>query len=495
MSRVLLMLRAWLIPLAYASPVVGVSCLMAPIAIVQGIYAKYYAIPLTTIAAVVLLARLFDAITDPTIGYWSDRYYQKTGNRKPFVLVGGLLVVVSGYFLYVPPEQVSTLYFVICLMLFYLTYTLFDIPHITWGGEIASRVESAGAGAVDKTKIYSLRVAAGYLGLVLFYSIPQLSMFDSSEITPETLRVVALVAGLLSLVLLLVCMNSTPRCSRNQSFPVDVDSKIDKGSSGCNQVTKISRKDVALNSSVTSKNEWRLLLQVFLGNKPFMFFCTAVLLSGIGSGMWYGLIFIYVDSYLGLGSQFAQMFMLSFIAGVFCAPLSYRVALAIGKKNLWILATLLTGACFIYTSQLQPGDTHFYELVLLKMLQTIAFSAAGVVVPSLLSEITDYGRWKYHSDRSATCFAVYTFITKSSLAIAMALGLAVAGWYGFDAAASTHSESSVFGLALAMTWIPLFFSALSLLFIFSIPLTERQYRIVCRRLSRRGPDLSTGLAN
>ena len=74
--------------LAYASPVIGISFLHSPMAVVHSMYAKYFGIGLTTIAVVLLFARLFDAITDPLIGYWSDRYYARTGTRKPFVVWG-----------------------------------------------------------------------------------------------------------------------------------------------------------------------------------------------------------------------------------------------------------------------------------------------------------------------------------------------------------------------------------------------------------------------
>ena len=76
--------------------------LMAPSNIIQGVYAKYFGIPLTTIAAVLILARVFDSITDPLVGFYSDRYHRRVGNRKPFIIIGCVLFVISSYFLFVP---------------------------------------------------------------------------------------------------------------------------------------------------------------------------------------------------------------------------------------------------------------------------------------------------------------------------------------------------------------------------------------------------------
>ena len=68
-------LPMWLKIIAFAMPLIGVTLLLGPvIAVLGGIYAKYYGLSLTSIAAVILAAKLFDAVTDPLIGYYSDRW-------------------------------------------------------------------------------------------------------------------------------------------------------------------------------------------------------------------------------------------------------------------------------------------------------------------------------------------------------------------------------------------------------------------------------------
>ena len=147
----------------------------APIHILQGIYAKYYGFSLTTLASIILLARLFDAITDPLIGYYSDRYARRKGTRKPFILAGGLLLILSAYFLICTywrnvvgeSRNVSVAYFTFWFMALYLAMTLFEIPHSAWASELALT-------SADKAKIFSFRSVAGSLGMVCFYLVPLL---------------------------------------------------------------------------------------------------------------------------------------------------------------------------------------------------------------------------------------------------------------------------------------------------------------------------------
>ena len=84
----------------------------------------------------------------------------------------------------------------------------------------------------------------------------------------------------------------------------------------------------------------------------------------------------------------------------------------------------------------------------------------------MLSDCIDYMRWKDRSETKALYFSIKLFIEKASMALGVAAGLAIAGWYGVDVTASEHSIHAVQGLKLAIAWIPIVLTAVSLLFIF-----------------------------
>ncbi len=431
--------------IAYALPTLAVHLLVAPIGILQGIYAKYFGLALTTIAAVVLAARLFDAITDPLIGYFSDRYRARNGTRKPFVVAGGLLVIICGYFLYVPPQGVSSLYFLGWFLAFFLAWTLFEIPHLAWGGELAGDSD-------EKTKIYTLRMSCLHLGALLFFVVPLLPLFESSEITPQTLEVSVWVMGLFAVPLLYLCVKTVP-----DGYGVQ------------------SPKQQGL----------RQVLKAVLLNRPLVIFLTAYLFMGIGAGMWLGLAFIFIDIYLGLGDKVAFIYILLGLVSIAFSIAAFKLTVWFGKKAVWSAAIIMAAIAVAGNALLQPGEATYGYLLVLAVCAQAGFATALVVAPSLLSDIVDYGMWKFGADRAAMYFSVYTLVTKANAAIGAALGLAIAGWYGFDAAAIEHSAASVFGLRLGIAYIPAVIILIAVAFIALLPLNARRHKAIRRRLQAR----------
>ncbi len=433
----------------YSLPKIAVTSLFAPIYVVQGIYAKHYGVALTTIAGVLLFARLFDAFTDPLIGFISDKYRIKNGTRKPFMIAGGLVLAVSGYFLYSPPAVVSTAYFAFWYIMLYLGLTLFEIPHLAWGGEISPD-------SYQKNQTFFFRTIAASIGLLIFYATPLLPIWDTTEITPDTLHFIAVSSGILLPPLLYICM---------KKVPVGVYS---------------ARERLAGNTAKTVSLRQRLAFVI--DNKPLLLFLCAFVFSGMGLGMWYGMLFIYIDAYLDMGAVFAQAYVVSIIVGIFASFLWLKIANYIGKKQTWILALLLGIASFIYASFLDSNNVTYTGLLILFILSALCLVCVESLPQSMLSDIVDYSTLKYQENRGSSYFALFAFTYKANLALGGALGLAIAGWYGFDPAASTHSAATIGGLMLAVAWVPTLFTGVSMIFIALSPISSRRHFIIRRRL-------------
>ncbi len=65
--------------------------------------------PLFAMGIVMLFVRIVDAVSDPLIGWWSDRTYTRWGRRKPFIVAGCLLMALSQTLIWLPPIHGETI--------------------------------------------------------------------------------------------------------------------------------------------------------------------------------------------------------------------------------------------------------------------------------------------------------------------------------------------------------------------------------------------------
>lgn len=445
--------RNWSRGLFYALPNIGVVFLMGPLTVIQGMYAKYFGLSLATIATVLLLARIFDAVSDPAIGAFSDQYYSRNGSRKIFVVAGGILFVVSSWFLFVPPADVSATYFLLCFLAFYFTHTLFEIPHLAWASEISST-------SLEKNTLYGWRAFSAFFGSLLFFSVPLLPIFETNAFTPQTLRWALLLVAILMLPMLILCVLKVP--NRTGSLSEKNDERSTRG-----------------------KDSLKVLLKLIFNNYPLLWFLTAFFCTSVGTGMWFSLIFLFVESYLNQGDNFALVYVISYGGSILSLVVWTKLAEHLGKSVVWSLAMLIIVIGLIGTSLLSPSVTSIAPLVFCMTLIYSGFVAWTVLAPSLLADIIDYSTWKFDLERTATHFSLYTLSTKTNLAIGGALGLAIAGRYGFDATSTVHSVETVLGLQLAMAWLPTPIVLLSIVFMLLMPINPRRHAIIRRRLDDR----------
>ena len=99
--------------------------------------------------------------------------------------------------------------------------------------------------------------------------------------------------------------------------------------------------------------------------------------------------------------------------------------------------------------------------------------------------ILDYGVLKAENSARGVYFAMHMFMVKVETALGLSLGLALAGWLGFDAVASQQTTEGAFAIRFAMSWLPIVITILGLYFIYKLPLNERRMEIIGRRLGVR----------
>ena len=211
---------------------------------------------------------------------------------------------------------------------------------------------------------------------------------------------------------------------------------------------------------------------------------------GIGVGMWAGMFFIYVDSYLKLGEEFAKISLWGMVVGALAVPVWYRVTLIMGKRKAWLAGMTILMVVFFCTSLLSPEGSGFYELFALNVLMLFGAGSMSVIAGPMLCDAIDYGRLKDHVERNATYFSIFLLLSKMQGAIGGALGMGIAGWFGFDVLASAQTPSALMGLHIGVAWLPALFVGLAMFFIALMPLNEGRMVVIRRRLAGRDESIN-----
>ncbi|MYK84611.1 MAG: MFS transporter, partial [Gammaproteobacteria bacterium] len=93
---------------SYGAPALPLSMTTLPLAVyLPAVYAdsEGFGLSLGFVSLMLVLSRAFDGVTDPVIGFLSDRSRSRWGRRKPFFLLGTPLFVIGVWLLWVPPFE------------------------------------------------------------------------------------------------------------------------------------------------------------------------------------------------------------------------------------------------------------------------------------------------------------------------------------------------------------------------------------------------------
>lgn len=426
----------------FSAAAIPTAMMLSPVGVIlPAFYAKYTTATLASIGAALMFGRLLDAFLDPVVGYLSDITPGKFGRRKPWMLAGSIVAMISVLFLFNPPLDAGGTWYFLTLLGMFTAFTMLDIPHRSWGSELSSDYDT-------RTRISTYLGFAGTLGFVLLLGLPQLPMFDSSDITPKTLHIMGwIIIGAMPLAWVTIFRARENRLVANASPNL-----------------------LALVKSIG-------------GSKPFWNYFAAFVTAGLGNGIHLVLVYMFLDQYLGIGEVVlvsTLTYVLTQLAGL---PLWLKISSYVGKHRAWAIGQALYAIFHFAVLWLPRGPESFYPFLVLTALSGLSTSVLMFAPMAVLGDVVDYDTMKTRVNRSGSFFALQTLVMKANFAVGGALGLFAVALLGFDPKGGNSEEvmdSFVFFFVLA----PQVLSLISCAIIAKFPLDRRRQSIVARKLER-----------
>jgi len=144
-------------------------CALPLYVLMPNLYAREWGVPLATLGALLLAARLLDAVVDPWLGRLSDRLFARSlRSVLVFGAVAAAVLAVGFSLLFIPLVREPTALVVwagVCLLITYLGYSALTVAHQSWGAML-------GGDARQRSHIVAWREGLGLVGVVLAAVIP-----------------------------------------------------------------------------------------------------------------------------------------------------------------------------------------------------------------------------------------------------------------------------------------------------------------------------------
>ena len=443
------------------------------------------------------LPRIFDALTDPIMGFISDNTKSRWGRRRPYIFVGAILSGVLFAVLWqLDPENSQNYnfwYFLIMSMVFLIGNTMFATPLIGLGYEMTSDYN-------ERTRLMAFSQTIGQFAWMIvpwFWVI--ISNTDMLPISAEEISRIASLglsdADAAKTTLEAVQANGVRKlsiivgaaCIILGVLPAFFCKGID--SANMENRKKISFKTIGSNVTDLFKG----IVQVSK-NKPFVKLCGATFLVFNGFQMvaafsFYIIVFyMYNGSYADAGSLPAWFSTVTAIITAFCViPIVSFMANKWGKRNAFIYSTALSIIGYILKWWAFDPENVW---LLFMPIPFMAFGLGGLftLMMSMTADVCDLDELENGMPRKEGTFgAIYWWMVKLGQALALVLGGLVLKMVGFDGAAAQQTMETMISLRIADVVIPSVTAGIAIWIMWTYSLNEtRAKEIKVKLVKRRG---------
>lgn len=433
-------------------------------------YANVFGLRLVDTGVLLLVTRIWDAVSDPMMGAIADRTRTRWGKYRPYLLWVAVPFSVCGILLFTTPDwgyAAKLIWAYVTYILMMTVYTGINVPYGAMLGVVTDDSQ-------EKTVFSAFRMFFAYGGsfIALFAWDPLCKLFEQSVglSLQSSWQAAMIVIACCCLVLFLLCFKLTHEHLASAS-------------------TSSLGKD--LKALLTNAPWWLLngaslcfnLFNTVRGATVAFFF--ADIIGGDQSIVVFGLsMLFYSGLFLGVGE----------VANMVGVALAVGITKKLGKKATFIMVDVALIVLSILFFTLAPDSNA--GLVMMLLLQVLISVLTGVMSPlvwSMYADVSDYSELKHNTSSTGLIFSSASMAQKFGGAIGGAAVMWLLHGCGYiertdDGAqlAVAQPDSAITCLWMLMTFIPAAVALLSLIIVSLYPLnTKRMEAIVGELNSRR----------
>ncbi|MFI1772606.1 MFS transporter [Thalassobellus citreus] len=463
------------------------------------------------------LPRIFDALTDPIMGFISDNTKSRWGRRRPYIFTGAIISGILFILMWQLDENASQTfnfwYVMILQILFLVGNTMFATPLVGLGYEMTSDYN-------ERTRLMSLANSMGQIAWMivpwLYVIIPDVNTFDNPA---QGVRTMAVIVGAV--------------CILFGILPAFFCRGIDSAHMGNRQ--EINFKTLASNMKELVKG-----IKQVSKNKPFMKLCGATFLVFNGFQLVAAFSVFIIVFYMNQGSWEqagtwpAWFNTLNAILTAFVViPIISKMATKWGKRNAFLISTFLSIIGYIlkwwgfdvelnnsfnqtaFGQSLNNGVASIFEFLnpylesagmswfsidasngipwlIFLPIPLFAFGMGGLftLMMSMTADVCDLDELENGMPRKEGTFgAIYWWMVKLGQALAIILSGVILKVVGFDQNISEQAVETMTRLRIADIVVPALTAALAMFVMWKYSLDESRAREIKEVLVKRRGEL------
>ncbi|NJN18918.1 MAG: MFS transporter [Oscillochloris sp.] len=426
----------------------------------------FQALFLTTVAGlspgavgiILLLGRVWDAITDPFMGMISDRTRSRFGRRRFWLLVGAVPFGILYFLLWwVPPfADIGTFfYYLVVILAFNTIYTVVNVPYTSLTAELTSDYD-------ERTSLNSFRFAFSIGGSLLIGILHGVFVTrfcaDPTACRPgESQAGYMLSAAIFGIVMI---------------FPFF-------------WAVAGTRERYTPGAESTMPPSIIAQLKVAVQNRPFLFVIGIYLCSWMALQITQNVIGFYLTFYLRRADLFPIVLLAVQGSAMLFLFIWSAVSRQIGKQNtyyagmiFWI--AVMAGLFFV-------GPEQITLVLILAFLAGVGIATAYLVPWSMLPDVVDLDELNTGQRREGIFYGVMTFTQKTCVGLGIALTLQALQWYGFNGnlLPGQQPESALLALRWMIGPVPTVILLIGIFLVWRYPLTKARHAEILATLAER----------